>query len=82
MADPLKEAVAPVAGAAKVTVTPLSRLLEASFTRTCKLVPNVELTVAACGVPAFAVILAGVPERFVKLKLALVVTPATLAITV
>jgi hypothetical protein len=44
--DPLKEAVAPVLGALKVTITPLSRLLLASFTTACNAVPNGVLTVA------------------------------------
>src|SRR5579872_7243239 len=80
VAEPLKEPDAPVPGAANVTATPLSRLLLASFTTACKAVLNAVLTVALCGVPTAAVMLAGVPVVFVKLKLALVATPATLAV--
>jgi hypothetical protein len=46
VADPLNEPVAPVVGAAKVTVTPLSGLLLPSFTVACKAVVNAAFTVA------------------------------------
>ena len=39
-------------------------------------------TVALCGVPAVAVMLAGDAARFVRLKLAGADTPAALAVTV
>jgi hypothetical protein len=38
-------------------------------------------TVALCGVPDVALMLAGVPATFVRLKLAGVLTPDTLAAT-
>jgi hypothetical protein len=64
-----------------VTVTPLTGLLLASFTVAWSVVWNAVLTVVLCGVPAVAVILAGTAV-FVRLKLAEVATPATLAVTV
>ncbi len=82
LGEPLNVALAPVPGALNVTVTPLTGLLLASFTNVCSPVPNAELTVPLCGVPAFAVTLAGGPGRFVKLKLAAVATPAAVAVTV
>src|SRR5260370_1137003 len=48
--------LAPLAGAVKVTTTPLIGLFEASFTVACRGVANAVLTVALCGVPAVAVI--------------------------
>ena len=65
-----KAPLAPLAGAANVTVAPLTGLLEASFTVTCSCVPNAVLTVALCGVPAVAVMLAGAPDKFVSEKFA------------
>ena len=82
VAEPLKAALAPDVGAVNVTVTPLTGLLLASFTVACNAVVNAVLTVALCGVPAVAVTLAGLPARFVKLKLAEVPTPLTDAVTV
>ena len=81
VADPLKAAPAPVAGALKVTVTPLTGLLLESFTVACSAVVNALLTVALCGVPAVAVMLDGVWARLVRLKLAVVATPVALAVT-
>jgi hypothetical protein len=43
---------------------------------------NAVLTVVLCGVPLVAVIEAGAPTVFVRLKLAAVDTPATVAVTV
>lgn len=80
--DPPKDALAPVAGAVKVTVTPLSRLFPASLTVTWSAEANGVLTVALCGVPAVAIMLAGGPGRLVMLKLAGVPTPAAVAVTV
>jgi len=74
-------ALAPDAGTANVTVTPLTGLFPASFTVTCSADPNAVLITALCGVPAVAVIDAGVPTVFVRAKLAGVVTPDTLAVT-
>ncbi len=81
VAEPPKVPLAPLAGAVKVTTTPLTGLLLASFTVACSAVANTALTVALCGVPAVAVILAAVPAVLVRLKLAGVATPETLAVT-
>src|SRR5215467_4059233 len=58
---PAKVPVALMPGAVKVTVTPLTGLLEESFTVACSCVANAVFTVALCGVPAVAVMLAGMP---------------------
>jgi len=73
--------LAPEAGAAKVTITPLTGLFPASFTVTCNAEPNAVLIGALCGVPAVAVIDAAVPLVLVKAKVAGLVTPDTLAFT-
>ena len=54
VADPLNAAPAPLAGAVKVTVTPLIGLLLASFTVACSAVVKALFTMALCGVPAVA----------------------------
>jgi hypothetical protein len=77
---PAKLPLAPFAGAVNVTVTPLTALLLASFTVVCSAVRNAVLTVALCGVPAVAVMLAAAPAVLVRLKLA-GLTPETLAVT-
>jgi len=82
VADPPNLPLAPLAGAVNVTVTPLNGLLLASFTVACSAVPYAVLTTALCGVPAVAAMLAAEPAVLVRLKLAGVVTPATVAITV
>src|ERR1041385_498051 len=56
---PLNVPLAPLAGAVNVTVTPLSRLLLASFTVAEKAVPKVVFTVVLCEAPPVAVMLAG-----------------------
>jgi len=76
-----KVTLAPELGTAKVTVTPLTGLFPESFTVTCSADPNAVLMTALCGVPAVAVMDAGVPTVFVRAKLAGVVTPDTLAVT-
>ncbi len=58
---PANVPLAPLPGAAKVTVAPLTGLLKESFTVACNWMPNAVLTVALCGVPAVAVIVAGTP---------------------
>ena len=81
---PLNVPLAPVAGAVNVTVTPLSRLLPASFTVAEKGVPKLVFTVALCEGPPVAVMLAGAPGAaalFVRLKFAGVATPDTVAVT-
>src|ERR1700688_317826 len=80
---PANVPLAPVcAGAVNVTVTPLPGLLPESFTVACSAVVNAVLIVALCGVPAVAAMLAADPAVFVRVKLAVVLTPATLAVTV
>jgi hypothetical protein len=64
----------------KVTVTPFTGLPPASFTVACSGVASAVLIVALCGVPAVAVTLAGT-AAFVKLKLAVVASPAAPAVT-
>ena len=78
---PAKVPLAPLVGAANVTVTPLTGLLKASFTVACSWVAKAVLTVALCGVPAVAVILAAAPARLVSAKLAGVEMPVTDAVT-
>src|SRR5580765_3351053 len=82
VADPLKRALAPFAGAVKVTVTPAIGLLPASRTVACKAVANAVFRAVLCGVPAMAVMEAGGAAVLVRLKLAGVVTLAAVAVTV
>jgi len=64
-----KVPLAPVVGAVKVTLTPETGLLLASFTVTARRVPNALVTCADCGVvPLLAVICVGVPVLFVSEK--------------
>src|SRR5215472_10066472 len=58
---PANAPLAPLPGAAKVTVAPLTGLLRESLTVACSCTAKPELTVALCGVPAVAAILAGMP---------------------
>jgi hypothetical protein len=81
VAKPLNVALAPLPGAVNVTVTPLNTFPPLSLTVACSAVVNAVLTAVFCGVPAVARMLAGAPALFVKLKLADVVTPDTLAVT-
>ena len=79
---PANVPLAPVcAGAVKVTVTPETGLLLASFTVACSAVVNAVLIVAVCGVPAVAVIAAAGAAVLVRAKLAAVATPDTDAAT-
>ena len=75
-------ALAPLDGAVKVTVTPLTGLPPESFTVACNAVPNAALIAALCGVPAVAVMLDATAALLVKLKLAVEANPETLAVTV
>jgi hypothetical protein len=75
-------APAPVAGDVNVTVTPLTGFESISSTVATNGAANAVLTVVLCGVPLVAVIEAGAPTVFVRLKLAAVDTPATVAVTV
>ena len=76
-----EEGVDPVPGAVKLTVTPLTGLPPASLTVACSGVLNAVLVVVFWGVPPVATILAGLPALLVRLKLAEVPTPETLAVT-
>ena len=78
---PANVPLAPLVGAVNVTVAPLTGLLKESLTVACSGAVNAVLTVALCGVPAVAVILAAVPAKLVNKKLAGVETPATEAVT-
>ena len=82
LVDPPKVPLAPLPGAANVTVMPLNGCPPESFTVACSAVANAVFTVALCGVPPLAMMLAGVTAVLVKLKLAGVATPDTLAVTV
>src|SRR5258708_624093 len=57
LTPPANVPLAPLAGAVKVTVTPLIGLPVASFTVACSCVANAVLMVALWGVPAVAVML-------------------------
>jgi hypothetical protein len=72
---------APAAGAVKVTVTPLTGFELLSFTVACSWLANAVFTVAVCGVPPVALIVAPAPKVFVRLKLAVADTPETAAVT-
>src|ERR1051326_3782377 len=55
---PANVPLAPLAGAVKVTDTPLRRLLLASLTVAASAVPKLAFCAALCGVPAVAVMIA------------------------
>ena len=73
--------VAPEVGAVKVTGTPLTGFESASSTEAPKGTEKAVLIPALCGVPWLAMIVAGAPAPFVKLKLAGLITPVAVAIT-
>src|SRR5271157_5312519 len=77
-----KVPLGPVLGAVNVTVTPPSGSEWLSSTVACRRVGNCVLMATLWGVPADAIIDAGVPAVFVKLKFAGVATPDTVAATV
>ena len=77
---PAKVPLAPLAGGANVTTTPLTGLLPASVTVATRGAPNAVLIVVLCGVPLVAATLVGVPEVFVREKFA-EVAPVALATT-
>jgi hypothetical protein len=81
VSDPAKLPLAPDAGAEKVTVTPLTGLLPASFTVACRAVAKAVLMMVLCGVPNVVVMLAAGPATFVRLKLAEAGTPGVVAVT-
>ena len=58
---PLNMPLGPEAGAVKVTVAPPTGMLAISSTCACSRVGNGVETVVDCGVPAFAVMVAGAP---------------------
>jgi hypothetical protein len=61
VSPPANVPLAPLPGAANVTKTPLTGLFSESLTVACSWVANTAPTVALCGVPAVAVMLAGEP---------------------
>jgi hypothetical protein len=67
VADPPKVPLAPLPGAVNVTVTPLTGFPPASFTVACRAVAKAIPSVALCGVPALAVMLAAAPAVLVRL---------------
>src|SRR5579864_3073302 len=77
--DALKTALAPLAGAVKVTVTPLSGLLPASLTVACRGRAKAVPTGVLCVLPLVAVTVAA-DELFWRPKLAAVATPDTAAV--
>lgn len=79
---PANVPLAPMPGAVKVTVTPLTRLLRESFTVAWSGAANAELTATLCGVPEAAVILAAGPAKLVKEKFAVDATPEAPAATI
>jgi hypothetical protein len=81
VADPPNVPLAPLPGAVNVTVAPLTGVPPV-VTVACSAVVNAVLTAVLCGVPALATMLPAPAAVLVKLKLAGVVTPATLAVTV
>ena len=70
-----------LAGDVKVTVAPLTALPKESLAVACSWVANAVLTVALCGVPAVAVMVAAAPAKFVSEKFAGAETPETVAVT-
>jgi hypothetical protein len=79
---PAKVPLAPDAGAVNVTTTPLTGFEPLSSTVATSGNANAVPTVALCGVPLVAAIDAPAPTVFVRLKLAGVDPPATVAATV
>jgi hypothetical protein len=78
---PAKVPLAPVAGTSKVTSAPLSGFPLLSSTVTDSGAANAALTVALCGVPLVVAIDTTAPVMFLRLKLAAVATPASVAVT-
>src|SRR5258705_11633484 len=74
-------ALAPLPGALKVTVTPLTGLPKLSATVAWNAVPKAVFTAVLCGVPPVALMVAAAPAVLVTLKLAGVATPAAGAVT-
>jgi len=78
---PANVPLAPLPGAANVTVTALTPLPKESLTVAWSCVAKAVLMEALCGVPAVALILAADPARLVREKLAAVPAPGTEAVT-
>jgi len=74
--------LAPVVGAVNVTDTPLTGFESPSTTVAASGAVNTEPTVAACGVPPVAAIIAAAPTVFVRSKLAGVDFAEPTAVTV
>jgi hypothetical protein len=74
--------LAPEAGAVNVTGAPLTGFWLPSTTVATRGAPNAVPIWASCRDPLVPVIAAAGPEVFVRLKLVVAVTPATLAVTV
>ena len=73
---PAKDPLAPLAGAVKVTSTPLTGLFPASVTFAARGEAKAVLMVALCGVPAFAAIAEAEAAVLVSAKLAAGTPPA------
>jgi hypothetical protein len=82
VAVPEKVALAPVAGAWNVTDTLGITFPPPSVTTTLNADPKAFPTEAPCPLPLFTAMAAGAPTRLVSEKLAPVVTPVTVAVTV
>lgn len=82
LTPPAKVPLAPLDGAVKVTVTPLTGFPPLSFTVATSGDANAALIVALCGVPLVAVMEAAGPAVFVREKLAGAATPEAVAVTV
>ncbi len=80
--EPANVPLAPEAGAVKVTLAPETKLPPASFTVATNGLLNAWLTCALWPLPDIAVMVAGAPTVFVRVKEAAVVTPLTFAVTV
>jgi hypothetical protein len=81
VAPPLNVPLAPLVGALKVTVTPLTGFPPLSFTVARRRAANAVPTLVLCGVPPVAAIDAGGLEVFVSRNVAGVATPGTEAVT-
>src|SRR5260370_14978708 len=73
--------LAPPVGALKVTATFGTRFPSASLTVASNEAPNLVFVAADCPLPDFVVIEAGEPGLLVRLKVAVIRTPGTDAIT-
>src|SRR5271165_3083731 len=78
---PAKVPLAPLPGAVKVTVTPLTALPPESLTVATSGAPKAVLIVAFWGVPLVAAMDAAAPALLVSAKTAGAATPATVAFT-